>query len=127
MNEISAESSTGDLKKNTLIQTAQTTELNYAWWGGLGKEKKYQLFYTLAEADIDLPPGEYEWGVTWDDAVRLYIDGQLLVDEWNPSKYRFDESPHAEVKTHLVGKHHIKVEHVELGGFATLIVKLKKR
>jgi hypothetical protein len=65
-------------------------------------------------------------GVTWDDAVRVYVDGKLVVDEWTPSLYKFDESPHKKVKLQLNGKHFITVEHVELGGFATLSLKFKK-
>lgn len=69
---------------------------------------------------------EYELGVTWDDAVRVYIDDKLLIDEWNPSKYSFDESPNRKIKIKLGGAHRFRVEHLELGGFATLSLKLKK-
>jgi hypothetical protein len=65
-------------------------------------------------------------GVTWDDAVRVYVDGKLVIDEWNPSLYKFDESPHKIIKLRLGGKHDFLVEHVELGGFATLSLKLRK-
>jgi hypothetical protein len=66
-------------------------------------------------------------GITWDDAVRVYVDNKLVVDEWNPSKYTFDESPHKKIKLNLVdGVHNFRVEHIELGGFATLALKIKK-
>jgi hypothetical protein len=58
--------------------------------------------------------------------VRVYIDDRLLFNEWNPSLYQFDESPNKKINIKLGGKHHFKIEHVELGGFATLSVKLKK-
>ena len=116
-----------ELVKQAPILQEQTKEMNYAWWGGIGKEKKQEQFLTIAEADVELPPGEYEFVVSWDDAVRLYVDGKLILDEWNPSKYIFDESPNRQVSLYLDGKHHLKVEHAELGGFATLIVKLKKK
>jgi len=71
--------------------------------------------------------GEYELGITWDDVVRVYVDDELLVNEWNPSKYLFDESPHKSIRIKLnKGDHKFRVEHVELGGFATLSLKLKK-
>ncbi len=114
------------LEKTTPVQSESTTEINYAWWGGVGKEKKYPQFVTIGEADVDLLPGKYVFSVSWDDAVRLYIDGKLVLDEWNPSKYVFDESPSRQLQFNLGGKHHLRVEHVELGGFATLAVKLKK-
>ena len=84
-------------------------------------------FLTVAEGGADVEEGEYEVGITWDDAVRVYVDGNLLVDEWNPSKYKFDESPNKKVKLKLEkGLHKFRIEHVELGGFATLSLKLNK-
>ena len=80
----------------------------------------------MRKAKPQIEKGEYELGVTWDDAVRVYVDGKLLIDEWNPSKYKFDESPHKKIKLHLGGRHTFRVEHIELGGFATLSLKLKK-
>jgi hypothetical protein len=73
-----------------------------------------------------VPDGNYAISVTWDDAVRVYVDGKLVLDEWNPSLYNFDESPHRQVALHLNGNHTFRVEHLELGGFATLGLKLKK-
>jgi hypothetical protein len=58
--------------------------------------------------------------------VRVYVDGKRVVNEWNPSKYSFDESPNKKVRLQLGGNHRIRVEHVELGGFATLDLKLTK-
>ena len=76
---------------------------------------------------MDLEAGQYELGITWDDAVRVYLDGELIADEWYPSRYTFDESPHKVVPiTVSGGTHKLRVEHVELGGFATLSLKLKK-
>jgi hypothetical protein len=63
--------------------------------------------------------------VTWDDAVRVYIDGKLVVDEWERSKYKFDESLNRKITLDLDGNHRFRVEHVELGGFAALSLKLK--
>ncbi|HEY0680384.1 MAG TPA: right-handed parallel beta-helix repeat-containing protein [Chitinophagaceae bacterium] len=101
--------------------------LDYAWWGGISVAgSKVQQFITAAETSVSVSPGEYELGVTWDDAVRVYFDGKLIINEWNPSLYKFDESPHKKQRLKLGGTHKLRVEHVELGGFATLSVKLKK-
>ena len=80
----------------------------------------------IAEGEAVIEKGEYELGITWDDAVRVYVDGKLLINEWNPSLYKFDESPHKKIRINLGGKHSFLVEHVELGGFACLNLKLKK-
>ena len=107
----------------------QVNDFNFAWWGGLSPgagQKPYIQFLTVAKAEAELEPGDYELSVTWDDAARIWLDGRLILNEWNPSLYKFDESPNRRVKLGLGGKHQFKVEHVELGGFATISVKLKK-
>ena len=109
------------------IKTEQTKKLDYAWWGGIKTDDgENKQFITSASGSAILLKGTYELGVTWDDAVRVYVDGKLVIDEWNPSLYKFDESPHRTIKLRLEGEHIFSVEHVELGGFATLSLKLKK-
>lgn len=110
------------------FKTEKVNELNYAWWGGIKVgDAQYKQFITVANAPVDIPAGQYELSVTWDDAVRIYMDDKLILNEWNPSKYRFDESPNRKVNINVTGKFNLRVEHLELGGFATLSVKLKKK
>lgn len=68
---------------------------------------------------MELEGGTYRFFVTSDDGVRLWVDGQLLVDEWHTS-------PGAgyEAETALdAGTHLFKVEYYELGGNAKISVK----
>ena len=109
------------------LKTENVTKLDYAWWGGIKTaDTTYARFVTSATGSATFEKGDYELGVTWDDAVRVYLDGKLVIDEWNPSLYKFDESPHKKIKLALEGKHSFTVEHVELGGFATLSVRIRK-
>jgi len=109
------------------VKEEKTNKLDYAWWGGIKtSEGTFPQFVTSASGSATFEKGTYELGVTWDDAVRVYVDGKLVIDEWNPSLYKFDESPHKTIKLALNGKHYFTVEHVEVGGFATLSLKVKK-
>ena len=109
------------------FKTEKTTKLDYAWWGGIKTaDTTYPQFVTRASGSATFEKGNYELGVTWDDAVRVYVDGKLVVDEWNPSLYKFDESPHKKIKLPLDGTHSFTVEHVELAGFATLSLKIRR-
>jgi parallel beta-helix repeat protein len=109
------------------VKSEKVNKLDYAWWGGLKTgEEQHKQFITIAEAASVFIKGTYEISLTWDDAVKLYIDGKLLINEWNPSKYKFDESPNRKIKMNLDGNHQFRVEHLELGGFAALSMKLKK-
>jgi parallel beta-helix repeat protein len=108
------------------FKTEKVNKLDYAWWGGIKEaDITYPQFITVAAGTAEFPKRDYELSVTWDDAIRVYVDEKLVIDEWNPSLYTFDESPHKMVRLSLGGTHQFRVEHIELGGFATLSLKLK--
>lgn len=115
------------IESTPAIATDSSSELRYAWWTGVGQETKTVQFVTVAEADAQLPEGDYLLGVSWEDVIRVYVDGNLVLDEWKPLGHAYDESPHRELPLHLGGTHHFRVEHANQTGFATLIVTLKKK
>lgn len=115
------------VERKAPVRTEQKDRLDEAWWGGIkAGEQAYPQFMTLSEGQAVFEPGTYEISVTWDDAVRVYLDQQLILDEWNPSKYSFDESPNRKLRVKLGGSHQFRVEHLELGGFACLALKINK-
>jgi nitrous oxidase accessory protein NosD len=115
-----------NLQTKAPVMTREVRDFNFAWWGGINADgQKIARFLTVAESDVEVEPGNYELSVTWDDAVRVYMDGKLVINEWNPSLYKFDESPNKAVRLRLGGRHKWRVEHAELGGFATISLKLK--
>jgi len=113
------------VEKKAPFKTERVNKLDYAWWGGIKADQQYRQFITVAAARAHLPKGTYDLSVIWDDAVRVYVDEKLVIDEWNPSRYTFDESPNKKIRLNLGGNHSFRIEHLELGGFATLSLKLK--
>lgn len=110
------------------IKTESTQKLDYAWWGGIKNgDSKTTQFLTMAEGKGNFKKGNYEFGVTWDHAVRIYIDDKLVIDEWEPSKNSFEDSPHERKILSLEGGTHLfRVEHIGAGDFATLAFKIRK-
>ncbi len=108
------------------FKTDKVNKLDYKWRGGIKTDIEHKQFITVAEANTKFLPGKYELSVTWDDAVRIYIDEKLILNEWKPAMARLNKSPTRKLKIKLGGLHHFRVEHLELGGFATLLLKIKK-
>ncbi|MEJ0106287.1 MAG: hypothetical protein WDO19_28680 [Bacteroidota bacterium] len=52
------------------------------------------------------------------------MDNKMVIDEWNPAVYQFDESPNKKIRLPLEGNHSLRVEHLNLGGLGVLTVKL---
>ncbi|HKX27678.1 MAG TPA: PA14 domain-containing protein, partial [Blastocatellia bacterium] len=67
-------------------------------------------------ASPNFPTGVYRFSVTADDGVRLYIDGQLKIDQW------IDQAATTYTTDVFLadGNHEIKVEYYEAGGDAVL-------
>jgi SpoIID/LytB domain protein len=88
--------------------------INFDWGtGSPGTNSDY--FSVRWTGPIELPAGTYEFTVTADDGVRLWVDGNLLINQWK------DQAPtsYKATTTFLVsGKHNIKMEYYEKGGGA---------
>jgi hypothetical protein len=55
--------------------------------------------------------GNYEFGLFYDDAARLYVDGQLVVDGWNTTQ-------HYESRNLSSGNHQLRLEYKNNAGHA---------
>ncbi|GIK40847.1 MAG: hypothetical protein BroJett011_46800 [Chloroflexota bacterium] len=65
---------------------------------------------------IDVTPGNYQVTVTADDGVRLWVDDQLLIDQW-----RDQAATTYTAQTYLGPGHHlIRLEYYENGGDAVI-------
>jgi len=69
---------------------------------------------------VTLSPGIYRLGLVMDDGARLYVDGQLVIDEWRATVRR-----HVVADMPLGGEHVIRIEYFENGGAAALYYGLE--
>ena len=110
---------------NIPLKSEQTKKIDYSWWGEIGKNLPADSFATVAVGTVDVKKGRYNIGVTADDLVKVFVDGKLVIDFWDVSKYKYDEDSHHDAVVELNGKHEIRIEQVEINGYASLIFNLK--
>ncbi|HVI68856.1 MAG TPA: PA14 domain-containing protein, partial [Magnetospirillaceae bacterium] len=90
-------------------------ELKFDWGGSPGGSVGADNFSVRWTKTEYLPAGTYGFSVVMDDGVRLYVDGNLIIDHW------VDQGPTYYYNTANLGdgNHTIKVEYYERGGGAT--------
>jgi hypothetical protein len=80
----------------------------------------------IATTELELPPGEWQISTVSDDGIRVYVDDQLVIDNWTW------HGPTRDVARSLIhgGKHSVKVEHFEIDGWAQrqfIVRRMKKK
>ena len=101
-------------------ETSGRAPLYYAWWGSPFEGVNEDRFATRADTKFNISAGEYIIELTSDDGVRLYLDNQLLIDNWDIHEPETDE-----ITVKLGGFHYLRIEHFDAGGFATLDFRMR--
>ena len=88
--------------------------IDFNWFGGSPdpaiNDDNFSARWTRT---INFAPGTYRFYATMDDGMRIWVDNQLVVDDWNFSQERtrtFDRA--------LNGNHSIRIDYFEAGGMA---------
>ena len=68
-------------------------DINFNWGAGSPAPGKIGAdnFSVRWTRNLDLMPGRYQFATTTDDGVRLWVNNQLIIDQWrdqNPTTYR---------------------------------------
>lgn len=99
------------------LDETTTDELAFDWRGSAPSPKvPAEHFATVAETTLTLPAGRYRITTTSDDGIRVFVDGELALEDWTwhaPKEI-------ASERTLAAGTHTIRVEHFELDGHAAL-------
>lgn len=90
--------------------------INFDWgFGGPSPNMGTDNFSARFERLIDLPAGSYRLNAQADDGIRVWLDEQLLMDEWHGAS-----GVTYEVGRALQGRHRLRVEYYEAAGLANL-------
>jgi hypothetical protein len=104
------------------VYTETTTDLGYQWYGepapGLGRDH----FATVSTGSINVPEGRYRLDLTSDDGVRVWLDGQLIHDDWTYHPPKLEQ-----IDLELDGQHDLRIEHFEINGFSTISATLERQ
>jgi len=71
-----------------------------------------------ATGTVTLPGGTYSLRTISDDAVRAWVDGKLVIDNWTPHESQVDYAPLS------AGKHDLRVEYRQVDGWVELRVDI---
>jgi hypothetical protein len=99
--------------------TRADTNIDFDWGAGSPAGINSDAFSARWTRYIDVTPGTYQFTVTSDDGIRLWVDGTMILDKWYP---------HA-VETHSAeaylgaGHHLIQVDYFEQTGLAVAKVQ----
>ncbi len=110
------------LADRLLLHELQTDTLDFASGGAFYPGGPTDRFATVANGKLEVPAGEYALEITSDDGVRVFVDDRKVLEAWKhqvPTAYT--------VNLRLGGRHRLRVEHFEIGGYAALRVELKPR
>lgn len=97
----------------------ETDRLEWLWYRPQIEGVPSERWALRAEGVVELPPGEYRLRAISDDGVRVWVDGALAIDAWEPHESRIDE---ARISG---GRHALAVEYYQVLGWVELSVGIQ--
>jgi parallel beta-helix repeat protein len=99
-----------------LVRTER--RLDYQWFRPTIKGLPSEHFAVDATATVTLEPGQYTLRTISDDAIRVWVDGVMVIDNWTPHKSAVDVAPLGS------GRHVLRVLHYQVDGWTELRVDI---
>jgi len=97
--------------------------INNDWGSGSpGPGVNADSFTTRWVGTFDFEASDYEFAATADDGMRLWVDGQLLIDQWKDQ----GATTYKAIKAMTAGEHEVRVEYYENAGLAVAKVSWAK-
>jgi nitrous oxidase accessory protein NosD len=102
------------------LLTRAESRLDHMWYVPVIGPLPQERWALVATGSVDLPEGEYSLRTISDDGVRVWVDGELVIDHWEPHGSRVD---YAVIPP---GRHDLRVQYYQLGGWSELRVEIVK-
>ncbi|MCP4250604.1 MAG: hypothetical protein GY778_26475 [bacterium] len=104
------------------LDELQVRTLDFDWaLGGPTRQVPPDQFGTVATTTVSLPEGLWTLRAVSDDGIRVWIDDQLVIEDWTWHPAKEDR-----VTVPLqAGVHTIRIEHFEIDGYARLALLME--
>jgi parallel beta-helix repeat protein len=106
--------STAAFASSTPVLSLNAPRLDFEGYRAFRPELPREFFALEATGVVDLAPGEYTLRTISDDAVRVWVDSVLVIDNWSPHESALD---FAQL---LGGRHEIRVQFYQADGWYEL-------
>ncbi|HET8632975.1 MAG TPA: right-handed parallel beta-helix repeat-containing protein [Gemmatimonadales bacterium] len=103
------------------VAMLDTNDVDLMWARPPIKLVPAESILTVATATITLPEGRYTLRTIADDAIRVWVDDRLVLDDWVPG-----DSHVMEVELPLAGTHTIRAVHLQLDGWYEMRVEIRR-
>ena len=100
------------------LRTLHLPRLDLEGYGALLRGIAPERFLLDASGTMELLEGTYTLRTISDDAVRVWVDGELVIDHWVPHESKLDFA------TLQSGRHELRVQYLQLGGWGELRVEV---
>lgn len=100
------------------ILARKESRLDYEWYRPLIEDLPAERWALEATATVSLPEGEYALRTISDDGVRVWVDGERVVDAWEPGGSTVENAPLSP------GRHRLRVQFYQIGGWTELRVEV---
>ena len=108
-----------DLSGNPVL-TQNVDNIQFNWGSGSpGPSVPVDNFSARFQRTMSFTSGIYEFRATYDDGIRIYVDGQVILNDWQDGSARSSST-----QVSLSGQHDIRVEYFEATGTAAIVVTI---
>ncbi len=98
--------------------------INFNWGSGSpGPNVPADDFSARWRQDVDFDEGTYTFSAWVDDGVRIFVDGNLVLDSWEEGRYRLREAEYFVSG----GEHRVRVEYFDHTGNARIEVSWERQ